>query len=399
MGSCSFNPRTVLRQTSNGLLEEMFAVLEIPLRLNWSELAETDVDTMFAAYLELDDSQRQRVELVLHDLHSMIGEEPQVVIYHQCEAAGEDAFLKELDQCKNRYDVALLTRIAMPTIWQKATRFALADRVIGGRSSYRRNDLPAAVPRTSAEHLNSFANALSAFYSAHQGRGRKCEVEYLRRDDGLHYVFASLDDYRQTVVKLADAGDDFERVCQTHVFENVFVYDEVNHTADVYAIGGKPVLHPLTAIFVREFVGTELPPEDPKTKPYTLNVLLNPAFRFVTQPVDAVGDVFLESARIEVYGPRDRLTFDPNSKYGKNGFHRMIDGYLKETGLPRSIMTVLRAQVRFRLENGHKFGFSINGPNRSTLKSLATADRLLAEKYLRLWGIDRASDGETLPVA
>lgn len=43
----SLNPRTILRQTSNGLLAEIFSVLEIPIRLNWSELAKTDVDTIF----------------------------------------------------------------------------------------------------------------------------------------------------------------------------------------------------------------------------------------------------------------------------------------------------------------------------------------------------------------
>jgi hypothetical protein len=239
----SFNPRTVLRQTSNGLLEEMFGMLEIPIRVNWSEISETDVETIFAAYLALDDDHRQRVELVLHDLHSMIGESSQLVIFRQCHHAGELEFLKELEQCESRYDVALLTRISKPQIWCAATRFALADRVIGGRSSYRRIDLPSAVPRTSRQHLDSFAAAMSAFYSSRQGRGRRCVTEYLQRDDGLHYVFASLDNYRQSVVKLVDGGDEFERVCQTHVFENVFVYDQKNHTTDAYATANAHFRH------------------------------------------------------------------------------------------------------------------------------------------------------------
>ncbi|TWT91694.1 glycosyltransferase [Neorhodopirellula pilleata] len=107
----SFNPRTVLRQTSNGLLAEMFSVLEIPIRLNWSELAKTDVDTIFAAYLALDDGYRQQAELMLHDLHSMVNEESQMVIFRQCHRAGEHVFLNELERCESRYDVALLTRI------------------------------------------------------------------------------------------------------------------------------------------------------------------------------------------------------------------------------------------------------------------------------------------------
>lgn len=395
----SFNPRTVLRQTSNGLLAEMFSVLEIPIRLNWSELAKTDVDTIFAAYLALDDGYRQQAELMLHDLHSMVSEESQMVIFRQCHRAGVHEFLKELESCESRYDVALLTRISKPAVWRAATRFALADRVIGGRSSYRRIDLPPATPRTSQEQLDSFANALSAFYSSKQGRGRRCVTEYWQRDDGLHYVFASLDNYRQSVVKLVDGGDDFERVCQTHVFENVFVYDEKNHTTDVYALGGKPVLEPLTMILGREIMGVELPPEDPSAEPFALNVLLDPAFKFVTQPMDGVKEVLIESAEVRIFGPDDDLTFGPNSKYGRGGFQRMIDAYIRKDRAPRSNMNIKNVRIRFELESGHKFHVNIRRSNNSNLKSLATPDRRLAEKYLRDWGIDRASDCKTSAAA
>ncbi|MDA9858730.1 hypothetical protein N9D23_11480 [Rubripirellula sp.] len=399
MASCSFNPRTVFRQTSNGLLEEMVRMLNVPMRLNWSELAETDVDSIIAAYQGLDEESRQRVELTLHDLHSMVGEESQLAIFQQCRRAGENEFLKELEQYESRYDVAILTRLARPEVWRVATRFALADRVIGGRSSYRRIELPVAKPRTTSKDLRSFASALSAFYSAHQARGRRCVAEYLLRDDGVHYVFASLDNYRQTVVKLVDGRDDFERVCQTHAFENVFVYDEPNHTTDVYALGGKPVIQPLTTIFAREFVGIELPPEDPNSEPYALDRLLNPNFDFPTQPVDGIRGVVIESARVRTFGSKDHLTFDPNSVYGEGGFHRMINAFIKEDGLPRSNMQIRRVRFRFELESGHKFGFSITRPNGSTLKSLATSDRVLAERYLRSWGIDRASDVNAVSAA
>jgi hypothetical protein len=399
MASGSFNPRTVLRQTSNGLLEEMFGVLDIPIRVNWAEVGQTDVDTMFEAYLALDDDQRQRAELVLHDLHSMVGEAAQMVIMRQCHHSGEFEFARELEACESRYDVALLTRLSKPEVWRAATRFALADRVIGGRSSYRRIDLPAAVPRTSRDDLDSFANSLSAFYSSKQGRGRRCVTEYWQRDDGLHYVFASLDNYRQSVVKLVDGGDDFERVCQTHVFENVFVYDEKNNTTDVYALGGKPVVQPLTMILGREIMGVELPPEDPNAEPFMLNVLLDPAFKFVTQPMDRVKEVLIESAAVRIFGPNDDLTFGPNSEYGRGGFHRMIEEYIREDRAPRSNMNIKNVRLRFELENGHKFPVTIRGKNTSNLKSLATSDRRLAEEYLRLWGIDRASDCDAASAA
>lgn len=399
MGCGDFNPRNVLRQTSNVLLEEMFSVLKVPVNVNWSETLETDVEPIFQAYQALEDQSRQKIELLLRDLQSMVGESGQRCIFQQSKHIGEGAFVAELQQFESRYDVALQTYLTKPEVWQLATRFAAADSVIGGRSSQRRIDLPPAKPRTSPKHMKSFSNALSAFYSAHQGRGRQCVAEYLLRSENMHYVFASLDDYRKTFLKLVDGGNGFKRVCETHVFENVFAYDEANHVLDVYALGGKPTIGPLQKIFAREFLGIELPPEDPMAEPFALGVLLNPKFRFPTDPKDAIRWVVIDKARVLILGSKERLHFDPNADFGPTSFHRMIDRYIREDNLPRSIMQIERVDLRFFMENGREFGFSITRPNRSTIKSLPTRDRLLAEKYLREWGIDCASDCNAVSVA
>ena len=59
MSLAGFNPRNVLRQTSNGLLEEMFGGLKIPIDVNWSESIETDVEPIFQAYQSLEEPTRQ----------------------------------------------------------------------------------------------------------------------------------------------------------------------------------------------------------------------------------------------------------------------------------------------------------------------------------------------------
>ena len=399
MSLAGFNPRNVLRQTSNGLLEEMFGGLKIPMDVNWSEAIETDVEPIFQAYQSLEEPTRQKIELLLRDLHSMATESGQRSIFQQAIQIGEDDFLAELERFDSRYDVAMLTYLSKPEVWQVATRFAAADRVIGGRSSQRRINLPSAKPRTSPQHMKSFSGALSAFYSAHQGRGRQCVAEYLLRCENLHYVFASLDDYRKTFMKLIDGGNAFKRVCETHVFENVFAYDEANHVLDVYALGGKPTIGPLQKIFAREFLGIELPPEDPNAEPFSLGVLLDPKFRFPTDPEDAVRSVVIAAARVLILGSREKLHFNPNVDFGPSSFQRMIERYIRQDNLPRSIMHIERVDLRFRMENGHEFNLSITRPNRSTIKSLATRDRLLAEKYLRQWGIDLASDCDAVSVA
>lgn len=201
-----FNPRTVLRQTTNGLLDELFGRMEVPMRLNWSDLAEMDVDPMFEAYQSLDDNDHDRAEVMLRDLHLMTGEEAQRVVFQQIKQAKMDDLLAELEQLESRYDCAAIAYLEAPQAYQAAMRFSKADRVIGGRSSQRRVDVPAAKPRTSPEALSAFANAISAYYSARQGRGRHCHVEYSMRRPGLHYLFVSLDDYLRRGYEVVEAA-------------------------------------------------------------------------------------------------------------------------------------------------------------------------------------------------
>lgn len=385
-----FNPRSVLRQTSNGLLEEAFIREGIRIPVNWSEASENDVEVFFEAIESLDDFQRSRVELLLRDIHSLSNEPAQLSIFQQANFQDEREFLTKIEGFGSRHDVALLTYLEQPSIWRAAHRFALADRVMGGRSSQRRINLPPAIPRTSPKQLISLAKSLTAFYSTKQGRGRHCELEYLMRSDKTHYLFATLDNWPGAVTKLADRGGQFERVCQSHAFENVFMYDQKNDLFDIYAVGGKRTIEPLQRILARDFLGYELPPEDPRAEPFVLGVLLKPEFQFATDPEDGVRDVEIEVARVRSMATTDQLVFHPATQFGRGGFQRMIDTAIEEDNWPRSIMQLERVRLRFDLESGHRFGVSITRPNRSNIKSLATEDRLLAEKYLRRWEIDRA---------
>lgn len=394
-----FNPRTVLRQTTNGLLDELFGRMEVPMRLNWSDLAEMDVDPMFEAYQSLDDNDHDRAEVMLRDLHLMTGEEAQRVVFQQIKQAKMDDLLAELEQLESRYDCAAIAYLEAPQAYQAAMRFSKADRVIGGRSSQRRVDVPAAKPRTSPEALSAFANAISAYYSARQGRGRHCHVEYSMRRPGLHYLFVSLDDYRQTFLKLVDGKHRFERQCETHAFENVFVYDETNHYIDIYAKGGKEVHAALQPILAREFLGVHLPPEDPAAEPFMLGRILDPSFLFPTMPQDAIREVMVTSARIKIRGAKAGATFEPNNEYGARSLQRFIDCFIREDNLPRALMELRRVELRFQMAAGDDFSLAITKPNRSTLKQLTNVQRVLAEKYLAYWGVTHAVDTDAASAA
>lgn len=399
MSLASFNPRTVLRQTSNGLLGELFGRLEVPIRVNWSELVELDVDPIFEAYQSLDDRDHDRAEVMLRDLHLMTGEESQRVIFQQVKEHGHAELMDELEQQESRYNMVAIAYLEAPKAYAAAMRYSKSDGVIGGRSSQRRVDIPSAQPLTSSEAIRAFGKAISAYYTNKQGRGRHCHVEYAMRRPGLHYLFVSMDDYRQTFLKLVDGGHHFERRCETHAFENVFVYDEQNHYFDIYAKGGKQVHAALQPIFAREFLGIHLPPEDRAVEPFMLSLFLDADFRFPMMPQDMIKDVVVNKAWINIRGSREKAMFDPDADFGSTSLQRFIDRYLKEENLPRSMMELRRIELKFRMAAEDDFSFAITKPNRSTLKSLTNRQRALAEKYLAHWGVTHAGDSNTASAA
>lgn len=114
---------------------------------------------------------------------------------------------------------------------------------------------------------------MTVFYRRGQGRGRRCSVEYLRRANGKQYFFAYLDDYAHTYLKLVGNGE-FARVCETHAFQVLFVYDEVARTLDMYVTGGKRTYVPLQEILVRVILGAELPVDDPSGSRPQVSLLL-----------------------------------------------------------------------------------------------------------------------------
>ena len=153
----------------------------------------------------------------------------------------------------------------------------------------------------------------------------------------------------------------------------------------------------------REFLKVDLPPEDPRQEPFTLGMLLDPKFRFPTDPADGITSVSVSVGRVLVMGTKDRMSLEPGTHTQPTNFSDMVEAYINAKRLPRSVMKVERAVLLFEWEdaerNRRKFEVRITRPNRSNLKSLPQEERELAEKYLRAWGIDCAVNSDTAVAA
>jgi len=391
-----YDPRYVMKQVSNALLQDLFEGQMHTVDVPWDELKETQVEPIFEAWQAMEEESCLTVGLILHDVFEMANEVGVQAIFEVAKQHGHDDLLSELDGYVSVFDIAMWTCLRAASVWSEARQFAKADSVAGGRYWIRRANLPEANATINEDTIAELAAGMTAFYRRGQGRGRRCSVEYLRRANGKHYFFAYLDDYAHTYLKLVGDGE-FARVCETHAFQVLFVYDEVARTLDMYVTGGKRTYMPLQEIFVRVILGAELPADDPQSEAYMLGMLLNPSFNFATDLEDGIDRIEIRSGIIAAKGVgRRSMELKPDWKVDPLDFYAMVDVWVNLKNVPRSIMELRRVEMRIVFDGSDPnmpsfIDFSVSTPNRSSIPNLKENERELVEKYLRQWGIDRVS--------
>jgi hypothetical protein len=368
---------------------------------DWREMRQTSIEPLYELWQSLDEPHHRKLELLMQDIHVMADAIGTQAIFEESRAKGLNDLVGELGEFESRHDVAMWTMLRAESVWAASLRFAKADRKIGTRYWKRRNDLPDFKIDVSEDAINRLSDALTSLHMAEEGRGGVCLTEHFQRGDGSHYFNSYLNDWRDSYVKLADDGRQFERAFESKAFELMFHIDPKMRTLDIDARGGRRRHETLQSIIGRCIMNLELLPEGDETHAYALGVLLDPKFRFPTDPADGIRSVEVRQARIRVAGCFDRMTFDPDRYKGPRRLDYNLSHYLDSTCLPRSNMDVEKATLRFELDGddhpaGKQILVSLSTPNSSNTKNLDHEQRELAEKYLRQWGIDRGIDSELL---
>jgi hypothetical protein len=280
--------------------------------------------------------------------------------------------------------------LAYPSIFNVASLFVSADG-LSSRYWVRHKSLPRTSPNTSAQGTRAFADALSDYYRSEQGRGHRCTVETYLRGGRQHYFFAYPDDYADTYIGHDEKGE-FVKRPQKRAFEVVFIYEPTTGSLDMYAHGDRGVKARLLYIFCQVILNANPPPEQPGDHPYELNALLSGDCRFATDPSDGIEEVRVRKLRLAI--GRRRITLEADPQAGAEDVFNMIAECLSAEHLARTRPNVTQAEFQFRFapkgyERPKPFTFSVSFPNSSNLKSLTDDHRLLAEKYLKRWKIQR----------
>jgi hypothetical protein len=385
-----YSPRTFLRQVSNHLLKEFFDERNELSEISWLTQGETEINLIYDAWQALPASQWSEIDKVFQAIHEMA-----------CEA-GVKAVLEEgifhnlnlataLEQQKNFYDKAMWTYLAYPNIFKVASLFVSADQ-LPNRYWVRHKNLPKKTPKTSGQVCRELADALSEFYRTEQGRGHRCTVETYLRCGRQHYFFAYPDDYPDTYIGHDDDTGAFVKRPQKRAFEVVFVYDSQTGAFDLHAQGDRGVRARLLYIFCDVILGENPPPEQPGDHPYELNKLLSGDCLFPPDPADGIEEVRVRKLRLAIGRRRIILEADPQG--GVQDIFAMMTECLSAEYLCNTLLNVTHAEFQFRLvakgyERPKSFTVNVSFPNSSNLKSLKDDQRLLAEKYLKRWKIQR----------
>ena len=94
--SKSFDPRYVLRQVSNDLLEDLLEGQSQTVDVPWSELKETQIEPIFAAWQSMPIEPRRAIELILHDVFSMANDHGVRAIMEEANRQGNTSLLDDL---------------------------------------------------------------------------------------------------------------------------------------------------------------------------------------------------------------------------------------------------------------------------------------------------------------
>lgn len=392
-----YTPKTFLRQTSNNLLQACFGQVGVLQELPWADLADHQIDVVYDSWQSLPEPQRLDIERMFEEAEALSSEEGVKAIIDEGIYHGLD-LATELEPFQNLRDKAMHVAINHPRVFQVAGTINHAHS-LSRRCWRHRGNMPPRQPDVTQTSLDEFRDAISAYFRQNEGRGHRCTVDSYLRVNRYHYFFAYPDNYADTYLGHDEHGQ-FIRRPQRPAFEIVFLFDPVDGTLDVYAQGGKEVQESLQTIFCRTLLHQELPPESPLGNPYELNGLKSRDFVLTsrdTDPEDGIEEIQVRKLRLSVLGgTKRRITLEADPEGGPGAVYDMLEQCVNRHNIPDALFNITLAQFHFRFVHTgqgrqRSLTFEVSHPNSSNLKSCRHEDlRLIGEKYLRRWGIDRA---------
>ena len=293
--------RDFFRQMPNPLLARYFHARGVFDDLDIAALPEPQPEELWAAWLTLDDTQRDAMDAAFRDIAALSGEKGCRAIlddaawHFATDPAAHAAFVEQLASLEHHGARAMTTFLDHPACWRRAARFFYAEALPAWRKRTHLPHVPAAVDKAS---LQALAAGLSTYFRRTEGRGTHCVVEPVRRGT-LDYFFAYPEDYAQHRVEWVDGQ--FGQRPHHPAFEVIYVYSQRDGTLDVNIRGARPAVEPLQGLFAATILKQPaLPPDPTDERVYDLNALREPGFEFVYDSGSGIQSIGSSKTHISV---------------------------------------------------------------------------------------------------
>lgn len=381
-----YTPRLFLRQVPNGLLQAYFAKRNQLQEIQWDRFAETDVEPIHQALLQLPETHRREIGGHFRAISEMARREFTPWLIRVARESSLD-LVSTLRRKSCAHEMAFWTFLNHPAVFEEARTLAHWER-LPRRSMEKRDGLPAMTPQITPDALEQFGAGLAEYFQAYQGRGEHCRVEHLLRSGHIDFFFAYPADYADVLIGYEDDGN-FSRRQWKPAFEVIVAYDRLAGTVDLYAEGTKDIRDEIAVIFTRSILQLDSEPLRVAKPPYNLQLLLQPGFQFPTAPEDNLRWFKLKAIRVQKHNSEERILFDAGSGDHTRSVHALMDEALNEMNLPREKLSVTQATFQAAFETGRKrpksVSFTITHPAGCTLRD--SDEDLTLRRCLRQWQI------------
>ena len=190
-----YSPRHFFRNTPNQLLQSYFTAKQINIGVDFDTLKESDVETLFNAFLALSDNEQTQAEADFKTIHSLASDAGVQALVDEALYFDDKIFIEKIAAIDGFHGKVLWAFNNKPKYWYVATMFLHADNV---SASYwkKLNGLPLAdaIENSAIEKLSK---AISKYFYEKEARGKHCKIETYNRNN-KEYFFTYPEDYAQT---------------------------------------------------------------------------------------------------------------------------------------------------------------------------------------------------------
>jgi hypothetical protein len=301
------------RLVPNSLLRHYFQNKHNALQdIVFSELRESEAESVFNAFRTLPSEQQTEIEAELQDIDNMACQGGVTALTDEASFHQDQTFSEDISQISGFHGKVMWAFLEHPKYWAGATLFFHSDNI----SVFfwkKRNDLPHLPPNVNDENIERLAQSISDYFFRKEGRGRNCKVEVFRRH-GKEYFFAYPEDFAQSGVEWVHNSLSTQE--RHPAFEIIFVYTQAEGSLDIYAPRNTKAVPQLQQIFASAILGlNELDEFAGDKRVYVLDALADRDFVFQYPMNCGIEDVAVKRLRLSLKtGGKRRVIVeaDPN---------------------------------------------------------------------------------------